>query len=457
MTLPLSLVILAAGQGSRMRSTLPKVLHVIGAKPLLAHVVDAGQTLQPVHTHVIYGHGGDVVPTTLADLSVEWTQQTEQLGTGHAVQQALPHIPDEHLVLVLYGDVPLVQPATLQRLCDEAANAAVAVLSVELANPTGYGRIVRDAQGAVQAIVEHKDATPEQQQIREINTGLIAARAGDLKRWLADIRNDNAQGEYYLTDIIALAVAEGGTVNAVLADSPEEVAGINDRVQLAAAERALQQRQVELLMRAGATLRDPARVDIRGTVTTGQDVVIDANVIFEGDVTLGDGVQIAANCVIRNASIAAGSKIAAFSHINGAKIGEKATVGPYARLRPGTVLSAKAKVGNFVETKKTHIGPGSKVNHLSYVGDAEIGANVNIGAGTITCNYDGVNKSQTIIDDGAFIGSGTELVAPVTIGANATIGAGSTISKNAPAEQLTLVRAKQLTVARWQRPSKAEN
>jgi len=456
MNLPLSLIILAAGQGSRMRSALPKVLHTIGAKPLLEHVVNASQPLQPDNTHIIYGHGGDVVPTRLAHLPVEWVQQVEQLGTGHAVQQALPEIPDEHLVLVLYGDVPLVQPATLQRLVAAAENATVAVLSVELDNPAGYGRIVRNHAGAVQAIVEHKDASHEQQQIREINTGLIAARAVDLKRWLAAIRNDNAQGEYYLTDIIALAVAEGGVVNAVLADSAAEVAGINDRVQLAAAERVLQQRYTDDLMRAGATLRDPARVDVRGHVTTGRDVLIDIDVVFEGDVTLGDNVHIGPHCVIRNARLAAGTHVAAFSHIDGAIVNENAMIGPYARLRPGTVLAAAAKVGNFVETKNTQIGPASKVNHLSYIGDAEIGANVNVGAGTITCNYDGVNKHKTVIKNDAFIGSGTQLVAPVTVGEKATIGAGSTISHDTPAEQLTLTRAKQITVARWQRPQKAE-
>jgi bifunctional UDP-N-acetylglucosamine pyrophosphorylase/glucosamine-1-phosphate N-acetyltransferase len=394
------------------------------------------------------------VPAAIAVPEVRWVLQQQQLGTGHAVMQALPLIPDDHLVLVLYGDVPLIRSETLRRLVDDASGGALALLTVKLADPTGYGRIVRGDNGAVQRIVEQKDASVVELAISECNTGLLAAPAGRLKQWLGRLRNDNAQGEYYLTDTVGMAVAEGLPVQAIVVNDADEVAGVNDRAQLAALERALQRRQARALMQAGLTLADPARFDLRGQLTFGRDCVIDVNVVLSGRVVLGNRVQIGPNCVIRDTEIGDDTIIEPNSVIDSARIGVDCRVGPFARLRPGSELDEKAKVGNFVEVKAAALRRGAKVNHLSYIGDAEVGRDANIGAGTITCNYDGANKHRTVIGAGAFIGSGTNLVAPVTVGDGATIGAGSTITRDAPAEQLTLTRAPQKTLSGWQRPRK---
>lgn len=449
-------IILAAGQGTRMRSALPKVLHPVAGKAMLQHVVDACAALEARAMAVVYGHGGELVRERITGNHLHWALQAEQKGTGHAVAQAMDLIAADDIVLVAYGDVPLIRPATLQRLAQGLQNAALCILTTELANPTGYGRIVRNAQGYVQAIVEEKDASEVQRQIREVNTGFIAARGADLQRWLQQLTPQNAQGEYYLTDCVSLAVAEGGSINTVLCHDPVEVEGANNRVQLARLERACQQRQVESLMLAGVTLADPARVDIRGTVETGKDVFIDINVLLLGKVKLGANVIIEPNCIIENAEIGDNVHIKANSVLEGVVVAAQCDIGPFARLRPGTVLAEKAKIGNFVETKKARIGKGSKVSHLSYIGDTEMGAEVNIGAGTITCNYDGVNKHKTTIGDNVFVGSCTQLVAPVDIGAGATIGAGSTITKTAPAGELTLSRAKQMTLKGWARPVKEQ-
>jgi bifunctional UDP-N-acetylglucosamine pyrophosphorylase/glucosamine-1-phosphate N-acetyltransferase len=450
---PLHVVILAAGEGKRMRSAIPKVLQAIAGKPMLGHVIAAARELSPAGIHVVYGHGGDQVRAAFAgQKDLHWAEQRQQLGTGHAVQQAMPAIPDDARLLVLYGDVPLITAATLRRLLD--APRRLAVLAAEPSDPTGYGRIVRDAEGHVAAIVEHKDADEAQRRIHVVNTGVIAAHAGALRRWLDGLRNDNAQGEYYLTDVFAAAADEYAAAQIVVVDDPIETEGANDPWQLAQLERAFQLRQVRALCLQGARVSDPARIDIRGTVTVGRDVEIDANVVFEGDVVLGDGVRIGPFCRIKDARIGAGTAIAAHCDIDGAICEGAAHIGPYARLRPGTVLADGVHVGNFVETKKATLGRGSKANHLTYLGDAVIGAGVNIGAGTITCNYDGVNKSTTTIGDGAFIGSNSALVAPVSIGEGATIGAGSTIGKDAPAGKLTVARARQQTVDGWQRPVK---
>lgn len=450
---PLHVVILAAGEGKRMKSDLPKVLQKIAGQPMLGRVIDAARALLPAGIHIVYGHGGDQVRAALAaQPDLHWAEQAQQLGTGHAVQQAMPNVPDAARVLVLYGDVPLITAATLQRLLD--APRTLAVLAAEPSDPTGYGRIVRDSEGHVAAIVEHKDADSEQRRIGLINTGVIAADAASLKRWLSGLKNSNAQGEYYLTDVFAAAAHEFASAAIVTVDDAVETEGANDPWQLAQLERAFQQRQVRALCAAGARVVDPARVDIRGIVTVGRDVEIDADVIFEGDVRLGDGVRIGPFCRIKDAVIGAGSVIAAHCDIEGAQCEGGARVGPYARLRPGTVLAQDVHVGNFVETKKTTLGRGSKANHLTYLGDAVIGSGVNIGAGTITCNYDGVNKFTTTIGDGAFIGSNSSLVAPVTIGEGATIGAGSTIRKNAPPQKLTLAGVRQETKDGWQRPIK---
>jgi bifunctional UDP-N-acetylglucosamine pyrophosphorylase / glucosamine-1-phosphate N-acetyltransferase len=450
----LSVVILAAGQGKRMKSGLPKVLQPLAGTPLLQHVIDAARQLEPAGIHVVYGHGGEQVQAALAQESLQWALQAEQLGTGHAVMQAMPAVPDDHRVLILYGDVPLTRPATLRRLVAAAADGALAMLSVNMQDPSGYGRIVRDAAGKPTAIVEHKDATPAQLAIREINTGLMALPAKRLRGWLQALRNDNAQGEYYLTDIVAAAVRDGVAVNAVVADSEVEVMGVNDKVQLSEVETALRQRRARELMLAGATLADPARIDIRGEVEVGQDVFIDVNVVFIGKVKIGARAKIGPNCFITNAEIGADTELRANCHIVDAKVGERCDIGPFARLRPGTVLRHAVHIGNFVEIKNSEIDDGSKANHLSYIGDARIGKRVNVGAGTITCNYDGFNKWPTWIGDGAFIGSGTMLVAPLRIGSGATIGAGSTITKPAPAGTLTLERAKQVSINDWQSPAK---
>ncbi|GAA6132329.1 bifunctional UDP-N-acetylglucosamine diphosphorylase/glucosamine-1-phosphate N-acetyltransferase GlmU [Halopseudomonas sabulinigri] len=451
----LHVVILAAGQGTRMRSSLPKVLHPVAGKAMLGHVIDCARALSPQCIHVVVGHGAERVQKALAAPDLNWVLQREQLGTGHAVAQALPHTAGADQILVLYGDVPLLQATTLQQLSQQAGAQALGLLTVNMQDPTGYGRILRDAAGRVLAIVEQKDASAEQLLISEGNTGIMALpgkRAGD---WLGSLSNQNAQGEYYLTDVVALAVAEAIPVEVAHPASEQEVMGANNRQQLAVLEREYQTRQALRLMAAGVTLADPARVDVRGDLSVGQDISVDINVIFEGRVVIGDNVIIEANCVIRDSVIASGSHIKAFSHLEQAEVGQSCDVGPYARLRPGTQLADGAKIGNFVETKKAIIGAGSKVNHLSYIGDAEVGCEVNIGAGTITCNYDGVNKHQTRIEDGAFIGTNTALVAPVTVGAQATTAAGSTITTDVPADSLAVSRARQRNINGWKRPQKA--
>ncbi len=447
-------IILAAGQGTRMRSSLPKVLHTIGGKPMLQHVIDACSSLDTSKLAVVYGHGGEYVQQAILDDRIQWVLQAEQKGTGHAVAQATDIIEDDDQVVIAYGDVPLIKPATLKALVDKLIDADLCVLTTYLDNPFGYGRIVRNDKGQITRIVEEKDATDEIRLIKEGNTGFIAARGKDLKRWLKALSPENAQGEYYLTDCIALAVEEGGNVQAVVCESPVEVQGVNNRIQQAELERAYQLDKVNELMLAGATVADPARVDIRGNVKVGQDVKIDINAVFNGDVTLGDNVSIQANCVITNATIGAGTLIKPNCVIESAEIRSDCEVGPFARIRPLAVLDDKARIGNFVEIKKSTIGKGSKVSHLSYIGDTTMGADVNIGAGTITCNYDGVNKFETIIGDGVFIGSSTQLVAPVMVEKNTTIGAGSTITKDTPEGELTLSRAKQVTIKGWVRPTK---
>ena len=447
-------IILAAGQGTRMRSVLPKVLHPIAGKPMLQHVVDACTQLDVNDIAIVYGHGGEMVREGIHGEHLYWALQAEQKGTGHAVAQAIHLVADDDVVLIAYGDVPLIQSTTLRSLAYGLQDAALCILTTTLAQPKGYGRIVRNAQHQVQAIVEEKDATDEQRFIQEINTGFIAARGADFKRWLQQLTPQNAQGEYYLTDCVSLAVKEGRAVNTVHCPDPIEVEGANNRVQLARLERACQLRQVENLMLAGVTVADPARLDIRGSVETGQDIFIDVNVVLSGKVKIGSNVIIEANCVIENTEIGDNTHIKSHSVLEEAVIGNDCDIGPFARLRPGTVLAHKAKIGNFVETKKAVIGQGSKVNHLSYIGDTVMGKDVNIGAGTITCNYDGANKHKTIIGDRVFVGSCTQLVAPVTLGDGATIGAGSTITKNAPAGELTVARAKQITLTGWERPTK---
>ena len=453
--MPLSVIILAAGQGTRMRSSLPKVLQPLAGQPLLTHVLATARELGAADVCVVYGHGGEAVPAAVADETLRWALQAEQLGTGHAVQQAMPGTPDDNQVLILFGDVPLLTHGTLRRLLEETGEDQVAVLTVDMEDPSGYGRIVRKSE-SVTGIVEHRDADPEQLAIAEINTGVMVCPAARLRRWLDDLRNDNAQGEYYLTDIVAIAVGEGVTVHGIKAASEAEVMGINDKKQLAEAERALQARRVDKLMAAGVGFADPARVDIRGKLECGSDVFIDVNAIFEGDVYLGDGTKIESNNLVRDSRLGPGTVVHSNCHIEGATTGEGCEIGPFARLRPGAELANNVKVGNFVEVKKSTIAAGSKVNHLTYIGDAEIGTGVNVGAGTITCNYDGANKHKTTIGDNVFIGSGVELVAPVEIGAGATIGAGSTITKAAPEGELTLERAKQITVKGWHKPTKKE-
>jgi len=451
---PLHVVILAAGQGSRMKSSLPKVLHRIAGKPMLHHVMDTARKLGAERIHGVIGHGADQVKAITQADDVQWAIQEDQLGTGHAVSQALPNLPDEARVLILYGDVPLTQPETLEELVSRVSEQTIGLLTVTLDNPDGYGRILRDKQGKVTAIVEQKDATPEQKTINEVNTGILAVSASHLKAWLPQLSNANAQDEYYLTDVIAMASEAGVGIEVAQPDTEFEVQGVNNRIQLAGLERWYQQQQADRLMTAGATLADPARIDVRGDLTVGQDVLIDINAVFEGKVTLESGVSIGPNCLLRNCHIGANSQIEAHSVIDGARVGQHAQIGPFARLRPGTELADHTKVGNFVETKKTVVGEGSKINHLSYVGDATLGRNVNVGAGTITCNYDGVNKHQTEIGDGVFVGSNTSLVAPVALANNATIGAGSTITRDVAAEELAVARGKQRNIANWQRPDR---
>ena len=453
----LSVVVLAAGQGKRMKSDLPKVLQPLAGRPVLAHVIECARELAPSDVHVVYGHGGDAVRAAFKeDRDLEWALQAEQLGTGHAVMQAMPHVPDDHIVLVLLGDVPLVQRATLEKLVAATGEKSIGVVSVILEDPTGYGRIVRDAAGRVVRIVEQKDANAKERAIREINTGLMAMPAGRLRRWLGALRNDNAQGEYYLTDVIVAAVREGLGVEGIIAPTASEGLGINDKVQLAEAEAEHRKAKARELMLAGVTLADPARLDVRGSVDVGKDVFLDVNTVLIGTVKLGSRVSVGPNCVISNAEIGDDVEILPNCVIDGARVDAGCKVGPFARLRPGTHLHRDVHIGNFVEVKKTEVGVGSKANHLTYLGDAVIGSKVNVGAGTITCNYDGANKSLTQIGDGAFIGSGTMLVAPVEVGANATIGAGSTITRPAPADKLTLERSKQVTVEGWTRPVRKE-
>jgi UDP-N-acetylglucosamine diphosphorylase/glucosamine-1-phosphate N-acetyltransferase len=453
---PLHVVILAAGEGKRMKSAVPKVLQRIAGRPMLAHVIATARELGPERIHVVYGHGGDQVRAAFAgEADLNWVEQARQLGTGHAVQQAMPDVPDGARVLVMYGDAPLFRAETLRRLL--AAEGRLALLAATLASPTGYGRVVRDAQGRVAGVVEEKDASEEQRAIHLVNTGVIAADANALRSWLSRLSNDNAQGEYYLTDVAAMAAEDFTPAEIVEVDDPEETEGANDPWQLARLERVFQRRAVRALCLQGARVADPARVDIRGEVTVGRDVEIDVDVVFEGRVVLGDGVRIGPFCRIRDAVLAAGTEVRAHCDIEGARTEGAALIGPFARLRPGTVLADGVHIGNFVEAKNTTMGAGSKANHLSYLGDAVIGAKVNIGAGTITCNYDGVNKSRTVIGDGAFIGSNSALVAPVEIGEDATIGAGSVIGKNAPAGKLTVARAKQVTVEGWTRPGKKQD
>lgn len=450
-------VVLAAGKGTRMRSELPKVLQPLGGKTLLQQSISAFLAIraqQAAALTVVVGHGAESVKAALPDLDCNWVAQPQQLGTGHAVMQALPMVDDEDLVLVLCGDVPLLTRQTLENLIAAAGPQSPALLTVDLADPTGYGRVLRDQHGHVAEIVEQKDGNAEQLRVTEINTGIMAIPAAPLKKWLGSLSNDNAQGEYYLTDIIAMAVADGYPVAAVAAMNPEEVAGVNDKLQLAASERALQQRQAKQLMQQGVTLRDPDRFDLRGELAVGSDVEIDINVVLTGEVTLGDGVQIGANCQINNSTIAAGSVILPNTLIDSATIGKQCQIGPFARIRPESDLADRARVGNFVELKKTRLGVGSKANHLAYVGDALVGDQVNIGAGVITCNYDGANKHLTEIGDGAFIGSDCQLVAPVKVGAGATLGAGTTLTRDAPADDLTISRARQSTIEGWQRPVK---
>ncbi|WP_323774884.1 bifunctional UDP-N-acetylglucosamine diphosphorylase/glucosamine-1-phosphate N-acetyltransferase GlmU [Alcanivorax sp.] len=448
----LAVVILAAGKGTRMKSALPKVLHSVAGKPMVQHVVDAASSLDPANIVIVYGHGGEQVQATVTG-ELAWAEQAEQLGTGHAVAQAMPHVKED-MVLVLYGDVPLIRPETLKDFVASVDDNTLALMTLTLNDPNGYGRIVRDGQNNVQRIVEQKDASEAELGIQEINTGILACSRRFLEESLPKLSSNNAQGEYYLTDLIAMASQTGLNVETLQPNEGWEVDGVNDRVQLARLERIYQQAQAETLMRDGVTLLDPSRLDIRGSVQIASDVIIDVNVILEGDVTIDEGVVIGPNCILRDANIGAGTVIEANTLIDGAIVGENCQLGPYARLRPGTELADKAKVGNFVETKKSYIGEGSKVNHLTYIGDSQIGKGVNVGAGTITCNYDGANKFQTVMKDGAFIGSNSSLVAPVTIGENATVGAGSTITKDVDDNGLAVARGQQRNVANWQRPKK---
>ena len=450
----LNIVILAAGKGTRMHSDQPKVLHFLAGRPLLQHVLDTAAQLTPGKTCVVYGHGGEAVPQAMAQYKADFVLQEPQLGTGHAVQQALPQLQDQGLTMVLYGDVPLIQHATLRQMLSR--QDALVLLTVHLDHPTGYGRIVRDGAGNIISIVEEKDATPEQCAIKEVNTGILVAPTPLLRNWLAKLQNNNSQGEYYLTDIVAMAVAQGVSVHSVQAAHSWEVQGINSKVQLAELERTLQREQAHHLLEQGVTLADPARLDVRGKLVCGRDVEIDVGCIFEGTVNLGNNVRVGAYSVIRNSNISSGTQIAPYSHIDQAEIGDNCHIGPYARIRPGSKLHNDVHIGNFVEVKNSEIAASSKANHLSYIGDSTVGSRVNIGAGTITCNYDGANKYRTVIEDDVFIGSDTQLVAPVTVKRGATIGAGSTITREAPEGELTLSRSKQVTVSGWKRPVKGK-
>ena len=451
----LEIIVLAAGLGKRMRSSLPKVLHPLAGRPLLAHVLDTARELAPRKIVVVHGHGAEQVRAAFPDNHIEWALQAEQLGTAHAVMQAMPSISANADVLLLYGDVPLVRAATLKRLL-QAAGQGLAVLTAELDDPAAYGRVVRDAAGHVSRIVEQRDASAAERAIREINAGFYALSGKRLGGWLKKIGNRNAQKEYYLTDLVSLAVAERVPVSAVKAAHAWEAAGVNSKRELAALERQYQQIAADALMEAGVTLADPARIDVRGTLECGRDVAIDVNCVFEGRVQLGEGVRIGANCVVRNCAIEKNTEILPFSHLDDARIGERCRVGPFARLRPGAQLAEDVHVGNFVEVKASRLGPGAKANHLTYIGDSEVGARVNVGAGTITCNYDGVNKHRTVIEDDCFIGSDATLVAPVRIGRGSYVGAGSTITKDTPPGELTIARARQVSIPGWKPPLKKE-
>ncbi|MBK7677540.1 bifunctional UDP-N-acetylglucosamine diphosphorylase/glucosamine-1-phosphate N-acetyltransferase GlmU [Accumulibacter sp.] len=451
----MNIVILAAGQGKRMHSNLPKVLHPLAGKALVSHVIDTARSLSPKTLCIVYGHGGEAVRTTIDAPDLAWVLQEPQLGTGHAVMQALPYLGDASTTLVLYGDVPLIEAETLKQLV-HAARDALAILTVELPDPGGYGRIVRNDAGVVVRIVEQKDATADERSIREINTGIMALPTARLAEWLGRLSNDNAQREYYLTDIVGMAVAAGLPVRTAHPQAASEVLGVNSKVQLAELERVAQRRTADRLLEQGVRLADPARIDVRGELVCGRDVFIDVNCVFEGKVVLEEAVEIGPACVLKNAQIGAGSRLAAFSHIEDAIVGPDGVIGPFARLRPGTELAAGVHIGNFVELKNSKLAAQSKANHLAYIGDAVIGSRVNIGAGTITCNYDGANKFKTIIEDDAFIGSDTQLVAPVTVGRGATLGAGTTLTKDAPPDTLTISRARQISIPGWKRPQKAK-
>jgi bifunctional UDP-N-acetylglucosamine pyrophosphorylase/glucosamine-1-phosphate N-acetyltransferase len=447
---PLNIVILAAGKGTRMYSDKPKVLHALAGKPLVQHVLDCAVALKPQQVCVVYGHGGEAVPQAMQQYDARFVIQQPQLGTGHAVQQAMPQLGDEGGTLVLYGDVPLIQHSTLHQM--QQAGDGLVLLTVNLSNPTGYGRIVRDAQGDVQAIVEEKDATPEQREIREVNTGILLAPTKMLRGWLAKLQNNNSQGEYYLTDIVSMAVEQGVAVHTVQPSQEWEIHGINSKSQLVVLERTWQLVEASRLLVQGVTLADATRIDVRGKLGCGRDVEIDVGCIFEGEVSLGDNVRVGAYSVIRDSRIAAGTVIAPYSHIDRSEVGADCHIGPYARLRPGTILGDEVHIGNFVEVKNSQIAAHSKANHLSYIGDSTVGSRVNVGAGTITCNYDGANKHRTVIEDDVSIGSDTQLVAPVTVGRGATIAAGTTVWKDAPAGELTMNDKTQTTRPGWKRP-----
>jgi len=451
------IIILAAGKGTRMKSALPKVLHKLAGKSLLQHVVDSANSVQNANITIVTGHGSDEVRSSVSSSetsSLNYVEQTEQLGTAHAVQMVVPNLGNGGTSLILYGDVPMILPETIHEMLGAVSESNMSLLTVTLDDPTGYGRILRNESGQVTAIIEQKDASTEQLKVREVNTGVLAVKTKQLKQWLPQIDNNNAQGEYYLTDLIAIARSNGVTIETKQPQSVEEVEGVNNRIQLSALERFYQKQQAEALMVAGATLADPSRIDVRGNLKTGNDSYIDINAVFEGDVTLGSNVSIGPNCHIIDSDIGDYVEIYANSVIEQSQIANHSVIGPFARLRPGTVLAEKAKVGNFVETKNTHVGKGSKINHLSYVGDSELGEGVNVGAGTITCNYDGVNKHKTVMGDNSFIGSNSSLVAPVQIGKNATVGAGSTITKDVPDDELGLTRASQKSISDWHRPTK---
>ena len=449
----MNIVILAAGMGKRMQSALPKVLHLLAGKPLLSHVIDTARTLSPQKLCVIYGHGGEQVPQLLQAKDLQFAKQEPQLGTGHAVMQAVPHLDDDVPTLILYGDVPLTTAASLQRLLDTAGRDKLGILTVNMDDPTGYGRIVREDNNIVR-IVEQKDASDDERAIREVNTGIIVAPTRQLKTWLTKLSNNNAQGEYYLTDIVAQAVADGVKVVSAQPDHVWETHGVNSKVQLAELERTHQRNIAHALLEHGVTLADPARLDVRGSLTCGRDVSIDVGCVFEGNVELADGVRIDAYCVVANTKIGTNVHVRPYSHFENAVVGDDCIIGPFARLRPGTVLAEDVHIGNFVEVKNSEIAAHSKANHLTYVGDSTVGSRVNLGAGTITCNYDGVNKSRTVIEDDVFVGSATQLIAPIRVGRGATLGAGTTLTKDAPADKLTVSRAKQVTVDNWQRPVK---